>query len=49
MIAQISALLGGIYEAVGPGLVLAAALPILLILLGFVAGEGLRRMRSDRS
>ena len=47
MIMQISSLVRGIYGAIGPGLILAAALPFLLALMALVVRETLRRRGSE--
>jgi len=47
MIAQTLSLVGALYGAIGPGILLAAALPFLVIALGVVARLGLRRARAS--
>lgn len=46
MIRQTLALLGAMYDAIGPGFLLALALPFLLAGLGFVAWTVRRQIRS---
>ncbi len=43
MIAQLFSLLGAMYDALGPGLILAAAFPALMVVFGVVIGTGLKR------
>ncbi len=43
MIAQTLSLLGAMYDALGPGLILAAAFPVLLVAFGIVVGTSLKR------
>ncbi|MEJ2203153.1 MAG: hypothetical protein P8170_03500 [Gemmatimonadota bacterium] len=43
MIAQVFSLFEAMYEALGPGLLLAAAFPALLVALGVVVGTSLKR------
>jgi hypothetical protein len=43
MIGQTLALMGAIYDAIGPGIILVAALPILLVALLMVVRVGIRR------
>ena len=43
MIGQTLSLLGAMYEALGPGLLFAAAFPVFLVALGVLVGTGLRR------
>jgi hypothetical protein len=45
MIQQTMSLLGALYETLGPGLLLVASLPALLVLSGVVTGVVLRRFR----
>lgn len=49
MFAQMASIVGGLYGAVGPGLILAAALPFSLALLVLVVRETLRRMSAEGS
>ena len=49
MIAQIGSMFVGMYGAVGPGLILALALPVTLTALVVVVREGLRRTKSEES
>ena len=43
MFSQTLSLFSSMYEAVGPGLFLAAAFPVLLVVFGVVLGVGLKR------
>lgn len=43
MITQTLSLVGAMYEAIGPGFILVAALPLLLIALVFVVRAGFTR------
>lgn len=43
MIGQTLSLLGALYGAIGPGLILAAALPLLLLALALVVRAGVKR------
>lgn len=47
MFMRILSLMAGIYGEVGPGLILAAALPFTLIALSLVLHEVVRRLRSE--
>ena len=47
MITRTLALIGALYDAIGPGFIFAAALPLLLIALVFVVRAGLRRPTSS--
>jgi hypothetical protein len=46
MIHQTLSLVGALYGAIGPGFLLAAALPFLVIALGVVVRLGVRRARA---
>jgi hypothetical protein len=48
MISQAFSLMGSMYDAIGPGLVLVAALPISAIGLALVVRSGLKRGHADR-
>ena len=43
MIEQILSLSGAMYAALGPGLMLAAALPVMVVALGVVSGVAYKR------
>ena len=46
MIMRILSFMAGLYGEIGPGLILAVALPFTLLLLVLVLGEAVRRLRS---
>ena len=47
MLTQLVNLTVAMYEAIGPGLLFAASLPVLLILLGILVRAGTQRLRTD--
>jgi hypothetical protein len=46
MIMRILSFMAALYGEIGPGLILAAVLPLTLLLLLLVSGEAVRRLRS---
>jgi len=48
MIGQILSLVGAMYGAIGPGFILAAALPLLFLALIFVIRAGVERLSQPR-
>jgi hypothetical protein len=46
MIMRILSFTAGLYGEIGPGLILAAALPVTVLMLVMVLGEAVRRLRS---